>query len=346
MKKYFTLAVLLFLAVAARCQTYVSGFINANTTWNVAGSPYIVTGNALVSQGYTLTIQAGVLVKFYSNTALQVDGQLIAIGTATNHIVFTSNQASPHAGDWAKLHFGDFSTNAAFDVNGNYLSGCILKYCDVLYAGSLGYGEVHIESSSPYISHCNIMHSSASGVYCNGSSFLLDSSMVNDCANYGMYFSQIKLNSCGLTVANDSIENNLWGGLFLQDVPGCQTVIKNNYFYSNSLNGAIYQAYLSYTMDSVTISDNYFVSNTANNNNGVVTITGNHHLVTRNYFTNNSTNNPSTNILTLSAGQNPYTGATVQSITSNYFITNSTTGSLSNIVKVYGSKRTIAENYF
>jgi hypothetical protein len=346
MKKYFTLLVLLLFTVAANCQTYVSGFINANTTWTVANMPYIVTGNALVSQGYTLTIDAGVLVKFDMNTALQVDGQLIAIGTAANRITFTSNQPSPHAGDWAKLHFGDFSINAVFDVNGHYVSGCILKYCDVLYGGSLGYGEIHIESSSPYISQCNIMHCSASGVYCNGASFLLDSSVVNDCANYGMYFSQIKLNSCGLTVPNDTIENNAWGGLYLADVPGCSTVIKHNYFYANALNGAIYQVFNSTTMDSVTISDNYFVSNTSTNNNGIVSITGNHHLITRNYFTSNSTNASGTNILTVSAGQNPYVGAMGQAITDNYFINNTTMSSISNIVKVYGSKRTIAENYF
>src|SRR5438477_13036423 len=82
MKKFTLFFVFAVLAFGVKSQTNVSGFISANTTWNVAGSPYIVTGNALLSTGYTLTIDAGVVVKFNINTALQIDGELIAIGTA------------------------------------------------------------------------------------------------------------------------------------------------------------------------------------------------------------------------------------------------------------------------
>src|SRR5690348_12373674 len=90
-------------------QTNVSGFINANTTWTVAGSPYIVVGNVLVSHGYTLTIQPGVVVKFNSAKTLQIDGELIANGTAQNRITFTSNSTTPAAGDWGQIQFSDSS---------------------------------------------------------------------------------------------------------------------------------------------------------------------------------------------------------------------------------------------
>src|SRR5688572_14157971 len=136
----------LLLCFTGSAQTNVSGFISANTTWNLAGSPYIVTGNALVSSGYTLTIEPGVVVKFNTDKALQIDGELIAIGTAANRITFTSNQAAPAAGDWAKIHFPDTCIDAVFDVNGKYLSGSIMKYCDVLYGGGLGFGEIHLIS--------------------------------------------------------------------------------------------------------------------------------------------------------------------------------------------------------
>src|SRR5262245_5543721 len=99
MKKYATL-LFLIICEGIYAQTYISGFISANTTWTVAGSPYIVTANALVSQNYTLTIQPGVTVKFNTHCALQIDGQLIAVGTAASRITFTSNQTSPAAGDW------------------------------------------------------------------------------------------------------------------------------------------------------------------------------------------------------------------------------------------------------
>jgi len=44
--------------------TDVSGVINTNTLWNLDGSPYIVTGGVLVESGATLTIEAGVEVRF------------------------------------------------------------------------------------------------------------------------------------------------------------------------------------------------------------------------------------------------------------------------------------------
>ena len=177
MRKYLLFLVSWVLILgSATAQTNVSGFINANTTWTVAGSPYIVVGNALLSHGYTLTIDPGVVVKFNDSTALQIDGELHAIGTAANRITFTSNQPVPAPGDWAKIHFADTCVNAVFDINGNYLTGCIMKYCDVIYGGELGFGNIHIESSSPYISQCRVDSSAADGIHTVGSSCLVDSS--------------------------------------------------------------------------------------------------------------------------------------------------------------------------
>src|ERR1035438_3793479 len=101
--KTFVFCLLLSTTVLVNGQTNVSGFINANTTWDINGSPYIIVGNALVSQGFTLTINPGVVVKFDSAKALQFDGELIAIGTPQNRITFTSNQTNPQAGDWSEI---------------------------------------------------------------------------------------------------------------------------------------------------------------------------------------------------------------------------------------------------
>lgn len=75
--------------------TDVSGPITTNTTWSKANSPYIITCNVLVMEGVTLTIESGVIVKFQSGTALQIDSESIAIGVESDSIVFTSNQAIP-----------------------------------------------------------------------------------------------------------------------------------------------------------------------------------------------------------------------------------------------------------
>ena len=54
----------LFFATFGFGQTEVSGIISSNTTWTLENSPYIVTGNILLNEGITLTIEAGVTVKF------------------------------------------------------------------------------------------------------------------------------------------------------------------------------------------------------------------------------------------------------------------------------------------
>lgn len=249
-------------------QTYVSGFINANTTWNLTGSPYIVTGNALVSHGYTLTINPGVVIKFDSAKALQIDGELIAIGTPQNRITFTSNQTNPQAGDWAKLHFADTCENAVFDSFGNYISGCILKYCDVLYGGGIGFGEIHIESSSPYISHCNILNSLSNGIHCITSSSVIDSSNIKNCGGYGLLFSNNIINllyPLSPKIHNNTIENNSNGGInFYQGSSEFRFIsIKNNYFISNNTNGAIYAS--GFIFNRSIIANNYFINNSSLN---------------------------------------------------------------------------------
>src|SRR5712671_6563102 len=57
----------LFLLVSlcagqALAQTAVSGAITADTRWTLDGSPYLVSGNLVIQNGATLTIDAGVVI--------------------------------------------------------------------------------------------------------------------------------------------------------------------------------------------------------------------------------------------------------------------------------------------
>ena len=56
--------IFLLTAGNAVSQTNVSGGIYQNTTWTLAGSPYIVTGSVVVFPGKTLTIEPGCEVRF------------------------------------------------------------------------------------------------------------------------------------------------------------------------------------------------------------------------------------------------------------------------------------------
>lgn len=124
MKKYFlilTIAVLTF--EVGHTQTNVSGGIFANTTWTLAGSPYIVTDTVVVFPNVTLTIEPGVTVRFDNDIRLEIrQGNLNAIGTATDSITFTSNSLSPTPGIWGNL-FLNRSDASKF----NY---CNFRYAD------------------------------------------------------------------------------------------------------------------------------------------------------------------------------------------------------------------------
>lgn len=56
-------------------------------------------------------------------------------GASSNFIYFTSNQSSQSKGDWDKIWLE--STLTSFDGSDNYISGTIIKYCQILYANEL-----------------------------------------------------------------------------------------------------------------------------------------------------------------------------------------------------------------
>lgn len=89
--KFFFLAwvILIFMMPMARAATNVSGSIRQDTTWTLAGSPYVVTNDVIVYGSSTstakLTIEAGVEVRFNPGKGLNIGdssnrGALLAQG--------------------------------------------------------------------------------------------------------------------------------------------------------------------------------------------------------------------------------------------------------------------------
>lgn len=71
------------------------------------GTEYLLTSALIVPEGRTLTINPGVVVKATSGAdvyvAVMQGGSIVAEGTASSPIVFTSNTSTPNAGDWGGL---------------------------------------------------------------------------------------------------------------------------------------------------------------------------------------------------------------------------------------------------
>lgn len=114
MKKMTTklaFALLAFTAVNMEAQTTVvtvQDSISSNTHWT-CDKQYFLKGYVYVTNGHTLTIDSGVVIKGDKNTKgsliIERGAKIMAMGTKYNPIVFTSNQpqGSRTYGDWGGL---------------------------------------------------------------------------------------------------------------------------------------------------------------------------------------------------------------------------------------------------
>lgn len=123
-KHLSALIILSTIILKLGAQTYVSGGIYSDITWTFLNSPYIVTDTVVVFPGVKLTIEPGVIVKFNDNVLLEIrQSCLIAQGTNTDSITFTSNSINPTHGNYLGI---------LIPINGPQKSK--FKYCNFLYA--------------------------------------------------------------------------------------------------------------------------------------------------------------------------------------------------------------------
>jgi hypothetical protein len=174
MKRFIILsAFLLLLSSMAGATNIPGGTIGVNTNWNLAGSPYIIQGNVIVGTGVSLTIDAGVQVKFDGLFSLTMNGNLAANGTAGSHVTFTTNNVSPAAGQWRNLIF-----------NTGTLSN--LTYCDVRYGGYSSSNMIELDGGYVAIANCAFTNSQFYGIAIQGGSANISGSTISSC-NWAFY---------------------------------------------------------------------------------------------------------------------------------------------------------------
>ncbi|HVT05225.1 MAG TPA: FlgD immunoglobulin-like domain containing protein [Thermoanaerobaculia bacterium] len=183
--------------------TTVSANITKRTTWTTTGSPYTVTAPISITTAGTLTVNAGVQVKFNTGTSLKVDGTLTAIGTSTSPITFTFNgTGSP--GSWGGIAFSSGTGPTASN----------LTFATISYAGQTssvtGNTAILVNSSSPTFDHITINACGGDGLTINGSTAnptVRNSSTITGNAGNGIVLS-IGGGSGGINISNTSITNN------------------------------------------------------------------------------------------------------------------------------------------
>ena len=241
------LVLLFFFPTGAFAQTTVSGSIAGSTTWDLAGSPYVLSGAVTVASNVTLTIQPGVVVKSQGGV-LDVNGTLLAQGTSSAPIVFTSyaddsvggdtngdgNASGPAPWDWAGIRFESGST-------GDKLDHVVVRYGGGLYGGG---------------ADCTGSGVSCSNIYIASSDVTLSNSVVSDGG-----WSLVQVNGASPQITGNVIER---GPIGVYVVAGTPTIT------NNTLMGDQYGVNNSSGTTSVAAAYNYWGSAT-----GPYDVTGN-----------------------------------------------------------------------
>ncbi len=238
--------------------TEVIGTLTSNTTWTKANSPYILTGNVLVNNGVTLTIEAGVTVNFVGYY-IAVNGTLVAVGSTTNQITFTGGIHGI-----GPLIFTQYSTSwdeqtglGSIIENANGVSANITNVSPKIANSSVGL--LAINGGSPIISYNNIIDE----VNVYGGTPLISNNN----------FNATNTNNCQITIYGGSpiISHNNMTGTLKTINGGDQTIYLPK--YGIKLSGDDINAYISNN----TIS--------GHNEAGIIAISG-FATIERNFITN------------------------------------------------------------
>lgn len=234
--------------------------ISSNLTLTRDDSPYIVNDiTQRVSSGFTLNIEPGVVVKFRNSARLLVEGDITAIGTGDDPIVFTAFAdddyggdmdravAVPTKGSWFGVELTAQSNtsrfeNTIFRYGGNYGTGATFRKA-MLY----------VTGTSPSITNSTFEYSKAYGVYIDSSNSDISNNIfrynTGDSFSTGLYVNQgtptvtgnrFSENNVGLSVnlSSGNFSDNIFSGegtaMIVSGPPG--TISGNNGDANHTIN--------------------------------------------------------------------------------------------------------------
>lgn len=138
-----------------------NGSLNKDATWLKQTCPYYTkTIHVGSDEGMTLTIAPGVEMRFIEDNLMYIGqygeiGMLIAQGTPTEKIKFTSASDTPSPGDWGGLSFGTGT------MGGSILDHVIIEYAS---GDDTNYGSVSVTTNSLVIQNTEIIKNQGIGI--------------------------------------------------------------------------------------------------------------------------------------------------------------------------------------
>lgn len=300
MKPLFLLIGLIILNSSVYTQSTVSGGIYQNTTWTVSNSPYIVNGSIVVFPGKTLTIEPGCEVRFtadYSfNTGnflyLEIRGSLIALGTDSNKIKFTSSDTTDGFYNWQGI-----------SIKGSQGGNCQM---DRIELHNSWYG-IYNDISEPGITYNfnssrfkNNNYAIQLNADLNFTNTIFEKNGVGKAAqiSYGTVTAsncQFIQNFCSMTWSNGiNLTNCIFNGN-TNNIIGCPGTIENCSFTNNEFafteSSGLQMSNCLFENNSVAIDESGAsqISNSIFNNNGIAIKLGDGSILTNNIINSNGT---------------------------------------------------------
>lgn len=196
----------------------VSGTIASDQTWS---GEVFASGPVYVPEGVTLTILPGTTVRFTAiedyrgeQIAMELDGRLLAEGTAEQPIWFTSAAVQPRNGDWAMLR-----------LNGNTDSR--IDYAIIEFAQQ----GINLWGSDVTITNTVVRWNNWEGIYLeNQSTATIENSLIYQNGYNGVAMEQFN----NVTLRNNIIENNGSHGIH---VDASTALLEGNIVSRNGFSG-------------------------------------------------------------------------------------------------------------
>lgn len=281
MKHKYLIGLLLLMGL---CDTRMHAATQINTPsvsgiWDLEGSPYYIHNNITIPFDSMLTIRPGVQVVFLGHFELRCYGNMSAIGTPEQKIIFRSNDTTgwsnlqSTAGGWKGMVLANYTQ---FSYPAPTFEYCIFKDMKQyqgygLFAGSLPFLYINqcefyhnltdgtmitLNNNAPSnklkFTHCTIRDNIAGiGMYISytDSAFVLDNKFYNNTATFGFgLFASTSMNSMSdnflLFDGNELYQNTTseLGGGIVNTLQGGIARVSNNYIHHNTTqkNGAIF----------------------------------------------------------------------------------------------------------